>query len=318
MDEATMRGRLPARVALLALLHGSGGVLCLVAALWPMAPGTPIALTAALAVTGLLVTGVLVVVGDRLPEAGQHVLLALFSVLLALLAARSATAVGIVGLGPALICTGLYAAHFLPVPQARAHALFATGAATLGAVAAGPTGFALPWLIAVTATVVLTEAHGRLNGRLRQEASTDPLTGVANRRAWEAEAARSLARAARTAEPLTIAILDLDGFKRINDREGHSAGDRLLRQVADQWRARLRASDLLGRYGGDEFVLCLPGTDQAAAAEVLERLEGGGLPIGWSVGTATARTGDSVTALLQRADAQLYEGRRQRRDGSGS
>jgi diguanylate cyclase (GGDEF)-like protein len=317
MDEATMRGRLPARVALLASLHGSGGALCLVGALWPMTSGTPVALAGVLAAVGLLVAGVLVAVGDRLPEAGQHVLLALFSVLLALLAARSATAVGIVGLGPVLICTGLYAAHFCTVPQARAHALFATGAATVGAVLAEPTGFALPWLIAVTATVVLTEAHGRLNGRLRREASTDPLTGVANRRAWEAEAARSLARAARTAEPLTIAILDLDGFKRINDQEGHSAGDRLLRQVTDQWRTRLRTSDLLGRYGGDEFVLCLPGTDQAAAAEVLERLDGG-LPIGWSVGTATARAGDSVTTLLQRADAQLYAGRRQRRGQADS
>jgi diguanylate cyclase (GGDEF)-like protein len=317
MDEPTAHSRLPARVALLALLHGSGGVLCLVAALWPMAPGTPVALAAALAGVGLLVAGVLVAVGDRLPESGQHVLLALFSVLLGVLAARSATAVGIVGLGPVLICTGLYAAHFSALPRARAHALFATGSATLGAAVAEPTGFALPWLVAVTVTVVLTEAHGRLNGRLRREASTDPLTGVANRRAWEAEAARSLARAARAGEPLTIAILDLDEFKRVNDREGHSAGDRLLRQVAGHWRARLRASDLLGRYGGDEFVLCLPGTDQAAVAEVLERLDGG-LPIGWSVGTATAGAGDSVASLLQRADAQLYEGKRRRREGGES
>jgi diguanylate cyclase (GGDEF)-like protein len=210
-----------------------------------------------------------------------------------------------------LICIGLYAAHFLSLTAARAHTLAAVAVATLGAVAATPSGFPLPWLIAVTATLLLTEAHARLNGQLRREATTDALTGVANRRAWEAEATRSLAHATRTGEPLTIAVLDLDGFKEVNDRDGHGAGDRVLREVATEWRARLRAADLLGRHGGDEFVLCLPSTDEAAAREVLDRLHGG-LPVGWSVGTATARDGDTLTTLLQRADAALYESKRLR------
>jgi diguanylate cyclase (GGDEF)-like protein len=313
MDGETMGTRLPARVALLALLHGSGGLFCLAGALWPLHPDTPVALTGLLGVVGLLVAGALVVVGDRLPRTGQHAVLALFSLLVGLLAARSVTAAGIVGLGPVLVSVGLYAAHFLSLPAARAHALFAIATASAGALAATPTRFLLPWTIAVVTTVVLTEAHGRLNGRLRTQASTDPLTGVANRRAWEAEAARSLARAARTGEPVTIAILDLDGFKEVNDRDGHVAGDRLLREVAAHWRTRLRASDLLGRHGGDEFVLCLPGTDGTGAVEVLQRLDGGG-PVSWSVGTATARAGDSLAALLQRADAQLYAGKRLRRN----
>ena len=303
---------LPARVGLLALLHACGGLFCAVGALWPMHPDTPVGLAWGLAVVGLVVAGALLAVGDRLPTAGQHAFLALFSVLLGVLAARSATAAGIVGLGPVLTAVGLYAAHFLPLPAARAHALLAVASATLGAVAAVPTGFALPWVVAVAATLVMTESHGRLNGQLRRDASTDPLTGVANRRAWEAEAARSLAHATRTGEPLTVAILDLDAFKEVNDRDGHVAGDRLLREVATRWRDRLRASDLLGRHGGDEFVLCLPGTDEPTAAEVLARLDGG-LPIGWSAGTATARPGESLTALLQRADEQLYRGKRLRR-----
>jgi diguanylate cyclase (GGDEF)-like protein len=317
MDEDMMRSRLPARVALLAMLYGSGGLFCLASALWPMDPDTPVTLEWAFGVVGLGVAGSLAAVGDRLSAAAQHLLLALFSVLLGVLAAQSATAAGIVGLGPVLTCIGLYAAHFLSLRAARAHALLAVGAASAGAVAATPGHFLLPWSIGVVAAVILTEAHGRLNGRLRTQALTDPLTGVANRRAWEAEAARSLAHAARTGEPMTIAILDLDGFKEVNDREGHGAGDRLLRQVATQWRSRLRASDLLGRHGGDEFVLCLPGTDAPAAVEVLERL-GGGLPIGWSVGTATARAGDSLADLLQRADDQLYRGKRSRRGAAGS
>ena len=113
-----------------------------------------------------------------------------------------------------------------------------------------------------------------------------------------------------------MAILDLDGFKEVNDRDGHSAGDRVLRQVAGQWRSRVRGTDLLGRHGGDEFVLCLPGTDGPGAVEVLQRLHGD-LPIGWSVGTATARDGDSLATLLQRADAELYEGKRLRRGAPG-
>jgi diguanylate cyclase (GGDEF)-like protein len=317
MDEETMASRLPARVALLTLLHGSGGLFCLAGALWPMSPDTPVRLAAVLGVVALLVAGTLVAVRDRLTPAGQHASLALFSVLIGLLAARSATPAAIVGLGPVLICIGLYAAHFLSLRAARAHALLAVGGASTGAALAAPAGFLLPWVIAVVAVLVLTEAHGRLNGRLRRDALTDPLTGVANRRAWEAEASRSLARAGRTGEPLTVAILDLDDFKVVNDREGHGAGDRLLREVATQWRVRLRASDLLGRYGGDEFVLCLPGTDGPAAAEILERLDCG-LPISWSVGTATAQTGDSLATLLQRADAQLYLGKRLRRGTSES
>ena len=303
MDGKTMGGRLPARVALLALLFGLAGLFCIASALSPMSPDTPVALSWVLGGLGLVIAGSLVSAGDRLPVAAEHGSLVLFSVLLGLLASRSVTAAGIVGLGPVLICIGLYAAHFLPRQAARAHALLAIVAATLGALAATPGHFLLPWVIAVAATVVLTEAHARLNGRLRSQASTDPLTGVANRRAWEAEAARSLARSARTGEPLTVAILDLDGFKEVNDRDGHSAGDRLLRQVAGQWRSRVRATDLLGRHGGDEFVLCLPGTDGPGAVEVLQRLHGD-LPIGWSVGTATARDGDSLDTLLQRADLE--------------
>ena len=304
-------------VALLAVLYAFSGALCLIAAVWPPHPRSPVALLLAIGIIGLGGAAVFWVLGARTRWAAMHGAIALAGVLVALLAWRSATAVGIVGLGPTLVAIGLYAAYFFPLTAARLHVLALVTVATAGAIAAAPGHFTVPWVVLVLATLGLTEAQGRLARSLRTAATTDPLTGVANRRAWEAEASRCLARAARTGEPMTVAILDLDGFKEVNDRDGHVAGDRLLREVATQWCSRLRASDLLGRHGGDEFVLCLPGTDAAGAVEVLQRLEGG-LPIGWSVGTATARAGDSLADLLQRADDQLYRGKRSRRGAAES
>ena len=138
--------------------------------------------------------------------------------------------------------------------------------------------------------VALAEAQGRLARNLRTAAATDPLTGVANRRAWEAEADRNLARAHRTGEPLSFAILDLDHFKVVNDRQGHGAGDALLRELTAGWAGRLRRADLLGRYGGDEFVLCLPATDEHGAWEMLEQLASTH-HFAWSAGVAAAAPG---------------------------
>ncbi|GAB3360281.1 GGDEF domain-containing protein [Modestobacter lapidis] len=310
----TFGGRSP-QVALLVLLHALAGALCGVSAVWPMSEATPVRLAWLLAGTGLTVAAVLWAIGPRVPAA-THVALGLLSACTGVLAWRSGTAVGIVGLGPVVIAVGLYAAHFFSLTAARMHAALVVGLAGAGAVAAEPSGFALPGVIAVLAAGILTEAQGRLSARLRTAASTDPLTGLANRRAWEAEATRSLARASRGGEPLTIAVLDLDGFKQVNDREGHGAGDDLLRRLTAQWSARLRASDLLGRHGGDEFVLCLPATDAVGAVEVLDRLTGGA-PATWSVGTATAGDGDTLPALLARADAALYLDKHRRRAARG-
>jgi diguanylate cyclase (GGDEF)-like protein len=153
--------------------------------------------------------------------------------------------------------------------------------------------------------VAFTVALGRLARTLRTAATTDPLTGVANRRAWEEEAARHLSLAARTGEPLSFALLDLDDFKEVNDREGHGAGDTLLRDLAAAWTARLRQADLLGRYGGDEFVLCLPATDESGARMILQQLDTTH-DFAWSVGVATVRPGDSLASVLARADTDLY------------
>jgi len=110
------------------------------------------------------------------------------------------------------------------------------------------------------------------SGRLRREASTDALTGLHNRREFEAGMVREMERARRMSVPLSLAIIDIDFFKRINDRYGHDAGDAVLREVAQCLQSHIRKSDLLARIGGEEFALVMLGTQPPGAWVVLERL----------------------------------------------
>jgi diguanylate cyclase (GGDEF)-like protein len=290
---------------LLAVLYTVSGSLCLLAAARPMHADTPVGVLWGLAAVGIgggLTIGLL---AGRLRSWAIHAAVALAGVLVAVLAWKSATAVGIVGLAPALIALGLFAAHFFDLGAARLHVALLVVMASAGALAAVPDVPALAWLMNVVSVAALAEVQGRLVRSLRTAAATDPLTGVANRRAWEAEATRNLARATRTGEPLSFAILDLDHFKEVNDREGHGAGDALLRALTAGWARRLRQADLLGRYGGDEFVVCLPATGEPGAREILEQLEATH-EFAWTVGVATARDGDTLDTVLARADADLY------------
>jgi diguanylate cyclase (GGDEF)-like protein len=294
---------------LLSALYALSGVLCLVGALRPMDADTPIGLLTALGVVGLGGGLLLGMRAGRLGESTLHAAVAVMSVLIGVLAWQSATAVGIVGLGPAMICLELFVAHHFHRPAARVQTALLVIAGSLGAWAAAPAGFLNAWITVVVSVVALGEAQNRIARQLRAAADTDPLTKVANRRSWEAESSRHLARAARTGEPVTFAILDLDDFKEVNDRDGHIAGDALLRELTSGWTRRLRRADLLGRYGGDEFVLCLPATDARGAREVLDQLDATH-EFRWSVGLTTARRGDTVHSVLARADADLYEQKR--------
>jgi diguanylate cyclase (GGDEF)-like protein len=306
-----MHGDRRTPAVLLAVLYVVSGLLAGMTGAWPMNSRTPVGLMLAVGAIGVLGGIALWVLGSRVPWWVLHAGVVLGGVLVGLLAYASGSAVGIVGLGPAVISLALYAAHFFSLRAARLHLGVLVGLASAGALAAGPSDFRNAWVALILAAVVLTEVQGRLARTLRTAATTDPLTGVANRRAWETEAARHLARAARTGEDLSFAIIDLDDFKVVNDREGHGAGDALLRELATCWSGRLRQADLLGRYGGDEFVLCLPATDEEGAWEMLGQLAATH-SFAWTVGLATARAGDTLSTVLARADGHLYQ---RKRDG---
>lgn len=160
-------------------------------------------------------------------------------------------------------------------------------------------------LLAVEAVI----AQDRLDllQRLDRAARTDPLTGLYNRRVWDEALADELRRAARTGRPLSLAVLDLDRFKDYNDTHGHQAGDALLREAAAAWRAEVRATDTIVRYGGEEFAVLLPDTGALAAAALAERLRAvvpGGETC--SIGVAEWEAGQDGAALVARADAALY------------
>ena len=125
-------------------------------------------------------------------------------------------------------------------------------------------------LLGAEAAVAIGRAD--LLGQLEHLARTDGLTGLPNRRHWEQQLPRELARAWRDGRRLCVAMLDLDYFKDYNDRQGHQAGDRLLREAAVAWRVALRPYDMLARYGGEEFSVILPGCELDDALTLVERL----------------------------------------------
>jgi diguanylate cyclase (GGDEF)-like protein len=160
----------------------------------------------------------------------------------------------------------------------------------------------------LAAEAAITIQRTDLLVQLQSSARTDPLTGLPNRRVWDEDLERELARARRHGGHLCLAMLDLDRFKAFNDHHGHQGGDQLLASTAAAWRPALRTTDTLARYGGEEFAVLLPHSDQDGAMAVIERLLEV-VPLGQtaSAGVAVWDGTETASELLARADAALYE-----------
>ncbi len=180
---------------------------------------------------------------------------------------------------------------------------------------------ALYWLTPVSApaqnvqsTIVLLAAQAAiaiervdLLARLERIAHTDELTGLLNRRAWQEELPREMARARREHWPLCVAMLDVDGLKQLNDTHGHNAGDQLLKHNASAWSSALRPVDRLARYGGDEFAAILTDCRLDDAQQLVHRLvEATPEDHTVSVGIAEWDGIQDVRSLMAEADARLY------------
>jgi diguanylate cyclase (GGDEF)-like protein len=151
-------------------------------------------------------------------------------------------------------------------------------------------------------------AHMRRATRSRDlhvAAIIDPLTGVRNRRGIDQALEAELARSRRTGQSLSVFMIDLDGFKQINDRRGHAAGDAVLKRVASGLKQAVRPYDTVGRFGGDEFLIIASGLSSTRAF-VEARLRDAAPGIAMSIGAATAGPRESLDALIGRADANMY------------
>jgi diguanylate cyclase (GGDEF)-like protein len=176
-------------------------------------------------------------------------------------------------------------------------------------------GVVLAWALARTLT--------RLHQRVERQAATDPLTGLWNRRYMAQTLEREVARAIRFGHPISLIILDVDDFKKINDRQGHLQGDIVLESVADVVREATRSIDVAARYGGDELALILVETGREGGAVLGERIgdrmretevprrEGGSMGVTVSVGVATIPdSADSLESLVDAADRALLRAKR--------
>ena len=215
------------------------------------------------------------------------------------------------------LLTATFAVLLFSVRAMFAHVAIA-GVSYAAVLALGPETVATPlnaWLavfgsIAVMASVVLG-----LVSTLRLAATVDPLTGLANRRAWDERADDEMERARRAGTALTVVLVDLDGFKEVNDRDGHAAGDRLLQTIAKAWQTQVReGGDFLARIGGDEFAVLAPGTDQVEIRRLIMRFEEI-TPSGvtFSAGEATWDRVERAPDLLRRADLAMYEAKKLKR-----
>jgi diguanylate cyclase (GGDEF)-like protein len=163
-------------------------------------------------------------------------------------------------------------------------------------------------LFSEQAAIALANAH--LFQTLLENATLDALTGLPNRREFDRLLRRELERSSRYGEIFSLAYLDIDAFKQLNDTRGHAAGDALLRQAADTIQEACRASDVAGRLGGDEFAILLPQTNQFEAAALCERLRAeietlAEVSLSWGVAEYPTH-GVTINGLSRAADAAMY------------
>ncbi len=179
-------------------------------------------------------------------------------------------------------------------------------------------------VVSLVSQAVVALENARLHEAVQQQARVDGLTGLANRRACSEALQAEVARADRFGTPLSVVLADLDGFKAVNDAHGHAVGDEVLRTFAAVLRETLRESDVAGRWGGEEFLLLLPGADEDGAADLAERIRAAlpsrsiagvtELRVTASFGVAEHGLQPDGEELVAAADAALYRAKRAGRD----
>jgi diguanylate cyclase (GGDEF)-like protein len=303
----------------LVLLTAAAAVACAFSAAFPIAPGRPIALLVAMSIVGLVVCAGLVLAGPRVTDGVLVATVCLVIVIASILVGAASTGGGAMLTAYAYVWIIVYSALLLPRRATMLHAALITVGFGAGLLASGLPEMGTAWVLVSATAWVSGRALSGLAERVRHHAETDLVTGLLNRRAFCVAAEREHELAARTGADLSLVLIDLDDFKRVNDEAGHAAGDRLLADLAVAWHGVLRPADVLGRHGGDEFAVLLPATNEEGAQRVVGRLHDAHA-MTWSSGVASWTPDLTLDRALARADARLYEAKRakpRRGDGEG-
>jgi diguanylate cyclase (GGDEF)-like protein len=290
----------------LALLFLFKGTVCLSVIVFPISRLEPVALIAGAGALAVLSASGVWLFARRIPMVGFELLAACGSLVTSVMVAHAATHGGMMITAFSYPWIAIYSAHFFPRRAVIAQACLISVGFGVGLLVGGLPDAGIYWAIVTVTIWSICLVLGHLSESLRRQADTDPLTGLLNRNGFLAAAIREHAIAQRSGNRLTLAVLDLDGFKQINDQRGHVVGDRLLADLGSSWRERLRTGDILARHGGDEFVLLLPATSPESASAALDRLRVDSLPVTWSVGVGEWLPGESLGECIARADSHMY------------
>ncbi len=305
---------LPYRILAAILL--SMGVILALFGLFPPDPRINIAIDYAMAAV-LLLTGVVVrFVGPRSRNGWiLDAAIAVSALVAAVGAACYPREIGQMSAGLALVLLGAFTGYFRGRLAARWHlvlmlALFGTGL-LVNPLFSSPFYYLLICGVVSTVTLMISV----LSVRLRDEAMHDSLTGLLNRRGLDVAAHPAVAGAQRCGKPVTVGLIDVDDFKSYNDAHGHLAGDRVLTDLADAWRGEVRRSDIVARFGGDEFAVVLLDAREDDIIDLTDRVRGRE-GSSWSAGFTQWEDGEDLYDALSRADRNLYAAKDEKRSGS--
>jgi diguanylate cyclase (GGDEF)-like protein len=301
--------RQPAQVWAIAMIYGVGGAMCEFAATFPISPTSPVTLARIVGGICLVASFFLLRFGARMPPRGFQIATFVGTIGNSVLVAACTTNYGAALNSFAYLWLGIYAGQFFEQRAVRWQAAGIVVCSGIALKIADLPGLATAWILVAGSSVLASEALAQVNGRLRHQLITDPLTGLMNRSGFGQAARRIISLAGREGLPVSIALIDLDKFKQVNDLRGHAAGDQLLVELGREWGKELRGSEVLARLGGDEFALILAGVGTEGAAEALERLRAAS-PVGWSVGLVEWEPGESLEQAMARADEKLYRAKR--------
>jgi len=273
---------------------------------------------AAIALAGYLAGAVLWEAGAHIPDWGFQVLTACGTTLVTAAIYFGGHEYG--GYALLYLWVSTYSFYFFDQRQALTHSAYiavASGIVLLSPLTRLPGGLSelVLWIMVVGSVVVAGLFVQRLVEAIRQSARTDFLTRLPNRGTWDNALEDALRHQSSAQRPIAVAVLDLDHFKNFNDDFGHSRGDALLQELAKAWQNLIRGNDLIARYGGEEFAVLLYGCTKERAMEVVDRLRAT-TPVGStaSAGIAVWDGQQAPSALMARADAALYDAKRQGRN----